>query len=157
MTTYIYIYDNKYKYINFGTLVLYDDIYYKLDFDYKHYFMVYVQNNIPKSLSLNNVRLNNTYTLTDEIFNNEYGTIINPRISLTLNIENPSDLTSEVKIIICDNEDIIEEYNLAIDNTISRNYNFVGLYYMYVNNLIIKFNQLIIGDVILNITGDTLF
>ena len=79
---------------------------------------------------------------------------INPRITLNIDIKNPSDLNSYINIIVENNDGTIkEEYTIYIDNINARSYNYNIISWNYFDNLKISLNTSFIGSIYLDIVG----
>lgn len=155
--TKLYLNNNIYEYIKMGTFVIYDNKLYSIDLGYKKYYMIYIHNNYPYSLKVNYYKFSNKVILNNEIFQkNYYEDIINPRITLNININNPSELNSSLNIIVKDNDIVKETYNIIIDNVIPKTYNYNIISYNYYNNLNISLDTAIKGSVYIFVVGDSI-
>lgn len=153
----LYLNNNIYEYIKMGTFVIYDNKLYSIDLGYKNYYMIYIHNNYPYSLYVNDYKFNNKVILNNEIFSkNYYEDIINPRITLNININNPSELNSSLNIIVKDNDIVKETYNIIIDNVIPKTYNYNIISYNYYNTLNISLDTAIKGSVQILVVGDSI-
>lgn len=153
-----YLNNNIYEYIKMGTFVIYDNRLYSIDLDYNNYYMIYIHNNYPYPLCVNSYKnnFNNTVILNNEIFQQSYEDIINPRITLNININNPSELNSSLNIIVKDNDIVKETYNIIIDNVIPKTYNYNIISYNYYNTLNISLDTAIKGSVQILVVGDSI-
>ena len=150
----LYCNNNIYNYIKMGTIVSYDNKLYKLPLDYWDYYMVYIYNNQPHPLNVNKYIYSNIYSINNTIFSESFNEIINPRITLNIDIKNPSDLNSYINIIVENNDGTIkEEYTIYIDNINARSYNYNIISWNYFDNLKISLYTSFIGSIYLDIVG----
>jgi hypothetical protein len=152
----LYLNNNIYEYIKMGTFVIYDNKLYSIDLGYYNYYMTYIHNNYPYSLKVNSYKFSNKVILNNEIFQKSYEDIINPRITLNININNPSELNSSLNIIVKDNDIVKETYNIIIDNVIPKTYNYNIISYNYYNTLNISLDTAIKGSVQILVVGDSI-
>ena len=116
--------------------------------------MVYIYNNQPHPLNVNKYIYSNIYSINNTIFSESFNKIINPRITLNIDIKNPSDLNSYINIIVENNDVTIkEEYTIYIDNINARSYNYNIISWNYFDNLKISLNTSFIGSIYLDIVG----
>ena len=119
---------------------------------------IYIYNNQPYPLKVNSYIYNEEYSINNTFFSQTINEIIiNPRITLNINIKNPSDLNSSMKIIVENNDSTIkEEYTIIIDNTIPKTYFYNIISYKYFDNLKISLDTSFIGTISIDIIGSNI-
>ena len=118
--------------------------------------MTYVEDNKIIPLMKNNIIDYNVNNLQNEIYSYNYnGIIINPFINLAIEINNPTELnTSSINILLYNNNNLFETYNLLINTQIPKVYQYTIISYNKYDKFTVMIDTPFTGVVNLRIAGD---
>ena len=157
---YVYLKNNQFKFATlpeyYGTFMQMNDNIYAFPLKYSKQYMTYVEDNKIIPLMKNNIIDYKVNNLQNEIYTYNYNwMIINPFINLAIEINNPTELnTSSINILLYNNDELIETYNLLINTQFPKVYQYTIISYAKYKKLTVMIDTPFTGVVNLRIVGD---